>query len=110
MQIVFQSPQSALNPYIRVLDSVCEPMQVQGYQNNNKEHFQQTVKLMEMADYEWSSYLQYLNAYKGSASYIDPVFIMEFFKLQVDFKSYMNEPSNSECLEYVQSPSTQMRF
>jgi len=47
MQIVFQSPQSALNPYIRVMDSVCEPMQVQGYPNNNKEHFQQAIKLME---------------------------------------------------------------
>lgn len=57
----------------------------------------------QLADYEWSSYLQYLTAYKGRKSYIDPFFIMEYFKLQTDFESYMNEPTNSECLEYKQS-------
>lgn len=58
----------------------------------------------QLADYEWSSYLQYLNAYKGYASYLDPVFIMEYFKLEADFENYMNEPGNSECLEYEHSP------
>jgi len=47
MQIVFQSPQSALNPHLRVLDSICEPMQVQGCPRNNKEQLLQAVKLIE---------------------------------------------------------------
>lgn len=57
----------------------------------------------QLADYKWSSYLQYLAAYKGDNSHIDPLLIMEYFKIQTEFESYMNEPTNSECLDYKQS-------
>jgi len=57
----------------------------------------------QLADYKWSSYLQYLTAYKGGDSYIDTPLIMEYFKPQTAFETYMNEPNHSECLEYKQS-------
>ena len=57
----------------------------------------------QLADYKWSSYLQYLNAYKGITSNIDSPLIMEYFKHQPDFEQYMNETTDSECLEYKPS-------
>lgn len=56
MQIVFQSPQSALNPHIRVWESVCEPMRVQGFSGNHEEQLQLAVQLMEMVGLD-SKYL-----------------------------------------------------
>lgn len=48
LQIIFQSPQSALNPHLRILDSICEPMQLHGPQDSKEKRRQQAVKLLTM--------------------------------------------------------------
>lgn len=62
----------------------------------------------QLADHKWSSYPHYLQAYKGANSYmhplLDPFLIMEYFKLEKDFESFMNERSDSECQEYGHLP------
>lgn len=51
-------------------------------------------------NYGWSSYAQYIAAYKGCKSHVDTSLIREYFKLQTDFENYMNDPNNNECLKY----------
>lgn len=46
LQIIFQSPHTALNPYLHILDSVCEPMRLFGLGNSKEERRQLAVGLL----------------------------------------------------------------
>lgn len=51
-------------------------------------------------DYPWSSYPQYIEAYKGKNVYIDPKRFMDYFNTQEEFELFMNAQQDDKCLEY----------
>ena len=54
----------------------------------------------KLADYNWSSYNQYLSIYQGENSFVDGELIKSYFKTIEDLNTYMNAQNNDVCLEY----------
>lgn len=50
--------------------------------------------------YSWSSYQQYIDAYSGKITGINPERIMVYFKTKNDFEAFMNMQKDDKCLGY----------
>ena len=51
-------------------------------------------------DYSWSSYTQYLDAYAGKDTQVNPERIRGYFKSKTDFEAFMNRKHSDKCLDY----------
>lgn len=54
----------------------------------------------DIEKYKYSSFDQYYMYYNGQPSIIDAEFIKYYFKTFEEFKRYMNESNEDECMEY----------
>lgn len=52
-------------------------------------------------NFHWSSYQQYIDAYEGRATQINPERIMLYFKTRVDFEAFMNVQKEDNCLRNI---------
>ncbi|AFA49429.1 transposase [Acetobacterium woodii] len=52
-----------------------------------------------LAEYKWSSYQNYLNAYDGIAEYVDADLIKSYFKQVSDFEKFSCEVNQDNCLD-----------
>ncbi len=52
-------------------------------------------------DYHWSSYQQYIDAYKGKVTQLNPERIKVYFKSRTDFETFMNMEQDDKCLDYI---------
>lgn len=50
--------------------------------------------------YTWSSYYQYIDAYNGKVTDINPERVMVYFKARNDFEAFMNMQKEDKCLGY----------
>ncbi len=50
--------------------------------------------------YQWSSYQQYIDAYNGKATLVNPERIKVYFKARNDFEAFMNTQKDDKCLDY----------
>lgn len=59
------------------------------------------AKMVKKAgDYEWSSYKDYIDFYKGKSTSIDPGLIAAYFSTQESFEEFMNKPNDDKFLDY----------
>lgn len=54
--------------------------------------------------YSWSSFQEYILAYRGQPCFINPQLAIAYFPTIEDFIEYMNTSNNDECLEYIERP------
>lgn len=51
------------------------------------------------AEYKWSSYQKYLDAYRNDFSWVDTEMIQSYFKNRVDFEKFSCEENQDDCLD-----------
>ncbi len=51
--------------------------------------------------YQWSSYQQYIEAYEGKDTQVNPERIKVYFKTKADFETFMNMQTGDKCLDYI---------
>lgn len=83
MQIVFQHPESALNPRMRIYDSLIEPMRIQHLVNNRSEENKKANELIELVGLN----KEHLNRYPHelSGGQIQRVVLARILSLQPEF-------------------------
>ncbi len=80
-----------------------EPVEKESYLLNVLRYIHQNpVKagmVKRAAAYPWSSYSQYISAYRNQSTYIDEQLIMAYLSKKEAFEKYMNLSSNDEYLD-----------
>ena len=51
--------------------------------------------------YQWSSYQQYIDAYEGRVTQVNPERIKVYFKTRAEFEAFMNVQKEDRCLGYL---------
>lgn len=53
--------------------------------------------------YTWSSYQQYIDAYEGKTTHVNPARIKVYFKTRAEFEAFMNMQRDDRCMGYRSS-------
>jgi ABC-type oligopeptide transport system ATPase subunit len=83
MQIVFQHPESALNPRMRIYDSLIEPMRIQHLVNNRSEEKEKACELIELVGLNEEHLSRYPHELSGGQ--IQRVVLARILSLQPEF-------------------------
>ncbi len=83
MQIIFQHPESALNPRLKIYESLTEPMRVQGIVKNRKDEKEKALELINIV----GIHEEHLNRYPHelSGGQIQRVVLARILSLQPEF-------------------------
>ncbi len=83
MQIIFQHPESALNPRMKIYDSLVEPMRIQHLVNNHREEKKKASELIELVGLHKEHLSRYSHELSGGQ--IQRVVLARILSLQPEF-------------------------
>lgn len=83
MQIIFQHPESALNPRMKIYDSLVEPMRIQHLVNNHREEKKKASELIELVGLHKEHLSRYPHELSGGQ--IQRVVLARILSLQPEF-------------------------
>lgn len=83
MQIIFQHPESALNPRMKIYDSLVEPMRIQHLVNNHREEKKKAGELIELVGLHKEHLSRYPHELSGGQ--IQRVVLARILSLQPEF-------------------------